>query len=77
MATKIIWDNLYNDLPTHIAVALRTARLKPEHFITHLWNRQTESDFAKLFDDTLRDIAIRNNDIRLRRTSLRERLQKP
>lgn len=40
-----------------------TARLKPEHFITHLWNRQTESDFAKLFDDTLRDIAISNNDI--------------
>ncbi len=33
MATKIIWDNLYNDLPTHIAVALRTARLKPEQII--------------------------------------------
>jgi len=40
-----------------------TARLKPEHFITHLWNRQNEPDFAKLFDDTLRDIAISNNDI--------------
>jgi len=33
MATKIIWDNLYNDLPTHVAVALRAARLKPEQVI--------------------------------------------
>jgi len=40
-----------------------TATLKPEHFISHLYNRQNESDFAKLFDDTLRDIAITNNDI--------------
>lgn len=34
MATKIIWDNLYTDLPTHVAVALRTARIKPEQLIT-------------------------------------------
>ena len=40
-----------------------TARLKPEHFIAHLWNRQTTPEFAKLFDDTLRDIAISNNEI--------------
>lgn len=40
-----------------------TAILKPEHFISYLYNRQNESDFAKLFDDTLRDIAITNNDI--------------
>lgn len=40
-----------------------TARLKPEHFIAHLWTRQTAPEFAKLFDDTLRDIAINNNDI--------------
>jgi len=40
-----------------------TARLKPEHFIAHLWNRQNAPEFAKLFDDTLRDIAISNNDI--------------
>lgn len=33
MAKKIIWDNLYTDLPTHVAVALRTARLKPEQII--------------------------------------------
>ena len=40
-----------------------TARLKPEHFIGHLFSRQNAPDFAKLFDDTLRDIAISNNDI--------------
>jgi len=40
-----------------------TARLKPEHFIAHLFGRQNAPEFAKLFDDTLRDIAICNNDI--------------
>lgn len=40
-----------------------TAKLKPEHFIAHLFGRQNAPEFAKLFDDTLRDIAISNNDI--------------
>jgi len=40
-----------------------TAKLRPEHFISELFERQNESDFAKLFDDTLMDIAIKNNDI--------------
>jgi type I restriction enzyme M protein len=40
-----------------------TARLKPSHFISHLFNHQNTPDFAKLFDDTLRDIAVTNNDI--------------
>jgi len=40
-----------------------TARLKPHHFISYLFSKQNESDFGKLFDDTLRDIAILNNDI--------------
>jgi type I restriction enzyme M protein len=40
-----------------------TARLKPDHFIAHLFGRQNAPEFAKLFDDTLRDIAISNNDI--------------
>lgn len=40
-----------------------TAKLKPHHFISYLFSKQNESDFAKLFDDTLRDIAILNNDI--------------
>jgi type I restriction enzyme M protein len=40
-----------------------TAKLKPQHFIAALFSRQNESDFAKLLDDTLMDIAITNNDI--------------
>ncbi len=40
-----------------------TARLQPQHFITHLFNHQNDADFARLFDDTLRDIAITNNEI--------------
>ena len=40
-----------------------TAKLKSQHFISTLFKRQNEGDFAKLFDDTLLDIAISNNDI--------------
>lgn len=40
-----------------------TARLKPDHFISSLFEKQNNPDFAKTFDDTLRDIAITNNDI--------------
>lgn len=38
-------------------------KLKPEHYISYLFNRQGEDDFHKLFDDTLRDIADLNNSI--------------
>lgn len=38
-------------------------KLKREHFISYLFNRMNDGQFAKLFDDTLRDIAIFNNDI--------------
>jgi type I restriction enzyme M protein len=40
-----------------------TALLKLEHFISHLFGRQNAPEFAKLFDDTLLDIAITNNEI--------------
>ncbi|SFL67597.1 N-6 DNA methylase [Nitrosomonas communis] len=39
------------------------ARLKPTHFISYLFSQQNAPDFAKLFDDTLMDIAISNNDV--------------
>ena len=41
----------------------QTAELQPHHLISHLFARQNEADFAKLFDDTLRDIATRNSDV--------------
>lgn len=40
-----------------------TAVLKPEHLLTNLYNRQNEDDFAKGFDDTLREIGTLNTDI--------------
>ncbi|OYQ44292.1 HsdM family class I SAM-dependent methyltransferase [Flavobacterium aurantiibacter] len=39
------------------------AKLKREHFLANLYNKQDKEEFAKLFDDILRDIAIFNNDI--------------
>lgn len=40
-----------------------SAKVKREHFISYLHNRQNQEEFAKFFDDTLRDIAIFNNEI--------------
>jgi type I restriction enzyme M protein len=39
------------------------AQLEKEHLLSNLYNRQNEAEFSKLFDDTLRAIAIKNNDI--------------
>ena len=40
-----------------------SAKLKREHFLSNLHNKQNQPEFAKYFDDTLRDIAIFNNEI--------------
>jgi type I restriction enzyme M protein len=40
-----------------------SAKLKREHYLSFLHNKQNQEQFAKFFDDTLRDIAIYNNDI--------------
>lgn len=40
-----------------------SAKLKREHFLSNLYNNQDKEEFAKFFDDILRDIAIFNNDI--------------
>ncbi|HHT9145787.1 MAG TPA: HsdM family class I SAM-dependent methyltransferase [Candidatus Wunengus sp. YC61] len=40
-----------------------SAKLKREHFLSNLHNRQNKEEFAKYFDDTLRDISIFNNEI--------------
>jgi type I restriction enzyme M protein len=40
-----------------------SAKLKREHFLSNIYNKQDIEEFAKFFDDTLRDIAIFNNDI--------------
>ncbi|MGA1977132.1 MAG: class I SAM-dependent DNA methyltransferase [Bacteroidales bacterium] len=40
-----------------------SAKLKRAHYLSNLYNSQDRPEFAKYFDDTLRDIAIFNNDI--------------
>ncbi|MGK0269595.1 MAG: type I restriction enzyme M protein [Cocleimonas sp.] len=69
IANPANWEKTLTELPSadynNILMALdeNTAELKPEHFITSLYHRQDEGDFAKTFDDTLRDIALLNADI--------------
>ena len=41
-------------------IGSRTARFKKTHFISYLFNRQNEDDFATLFDNTLVEIADLN-----------------
>src|SRR5690554_4861977 len=40
-----------------------TALLKPEHFISSLFQRQTEANFSTIFDSTLLSIASENSEI--------------
>jgi type I restriction enzyme M protein len=40
-----------------------TARLKPEYFISSLFQRQNESNFSEIFDNTLLGIAKENSEI--------------
>ena len=39
------------------------AKLKRDHYLSNLYNNQDREQYAKFFDDTLRDIAIFNNDL--------------
>ncbi|KQH83780.1 N-6 DNA methylase [Vibrio furnissii] len=52
-----------------------TARLKPHHFISYLFKQQDKPGFAELFDDTLMDIAISNNDVFAVMTDTGEKVQ--
>jgi type I restriction enzyme M protein len=40
-----------------------TARLNPEHFLSTLWKKQNDKDFAATLDRTLLDLAALNTDI--------------
>ena len=40
-----------------------TARIRPDHFISSLFAKQNEANFADIFDSTLTDIAKDNSDI--------------
>ncbi|MCG7870252.1 MAG: type I restriction-modification system subunit M [Candidatus Thiodiazotropha taylori] len=63
------WEQAIKDLSDddlemlQMQLSADTARLKPDHFISTLFSQQNEPEFARLFDDTLRDIAVSNADI--------------
>jgi len=63
------WEKALSDMSDEdyemlqLQMSADTARLQPQHFISYLFSQSNAPDFAKLFDDTLIDIAISNNDI--------------
>lgn len=61
VALKALAEDDYSDLID--ALDPNIPRLQPEHLISHLFVKQNDSDFAKLFDDTLRQVSIENADV--------------
>lgn len=54
-------DDDYSDLIDSLDPSI--PRLQPQHLISHLFTKQNDNDFAKLFDDTLRQISIENAEV--------------
>jgi len=46
-----------------IKLGTKAAHFKPEHLLEYLFQEQKKENFAKLFDDTLNDLAVDNADI--------------
>lgn len=63
------WEKSASELPSNdYEKILRklppsTAKLKKEHYLSHLFNSQNTKNYAKLFDSTLLDISISNAEI--------------
>ena len=60
-ALEALDEEQYNFLLAFINA--NTPQLYPHQTITYLHNKQNTNDFAKLFDDTLREISINNAEI--------------
>lgn len=60
-ALEALSEDDYNFLLAYIDP--NTPHLWPHHTATYLFNKQNEADFAKTFDDTLRQIGIANAEI--------------
>ncbi len=58
---KALSDDKYELLM--IKLGTKTAHLKPEHLLDYLFSHSNSDDFAKLFDNTLNDIAVDNSDV--------------
>ncbi len=63
------WEDALNSLSNDdyemllIQLNQNTARISKDHFISSLFNKQDEADFADIFDNTLLDIATENSDL--------------
>lgn len=58
---KKLSDSEYSLLLMRVGV--NSAKLKPEHLLTYLFEHQNDDDIAKKFDETLNDIAVQNTSI--------------
>jgi type I restriction enzyme M protein len=58
---KNLQKNDYDLLLLQLSAGI--ARLKKEHYLSNLFNNQNKEQFAKYFDDTMKDIAAFNADI--------------
>ena len=69
LAQSKSWEDDLRQMPADeyelllMQLGASTARLKPEHFLSTLWGRQNDKDFAATLDATLLDIAKFNTDI--------------
>lgn len=63
------WEDALNSLDEDeyemlmMQLSESTARINSDHFISSLFNKQDEPNFADIFDKTLTDIALENSDI--------------
>lgn len=68
-ASKVSWEKLVVDMPdaefnrTVLKLSPNTAKLKKEHLLSSLYNKQNSKNFSKLFDSTLIDISQSNSGI--------------
>lgn len=69
LAKSKSWEDDLRQMPADeyelllMQLGASTARLKPEHFLSTLWGKQNDKDFAATLDATLLDIAKFNTDI--------------
>lgn len=63
------WELAYSEMPDTerqlllVSLSPETLKLRPEHLMYSLWNRQSRGDFDEIFDATMTDIAEQNIDI--------------
>lgn len=55
-------ESEYNKL-LEFEIGTKASHLRPKHLLSYLFSQQDKDDFAKIFDETLNDISIINNDI--------------